>query len=185
MKKINYYMLTMVIVLMVNCSNDFNPVAVNEEEIISTVRMTLSPDISGDIIVLESRDLDGIGPNDPVVSVSGTLSANVKYIWQMTILNETVNPAENITEEIIEEANEHQFFFASTNGLVFSYTDEDDFGFPVGVTFELTTGAVGNGSLTVILRHEPQKDANGVSEGQVENAGGETDLQVSFEVEVI
>lgn len=184
MKKINYYMLTIVIVLMVNCTNDFNPQPVNEEEVISTVRMTLTPGVPGDVIVLESRDLDGIGPNDPVVTVSGNLLENTEYVGQMTILNETVNPEENITEEIIEEANEHQFFFTSTNGLIFEYTDEDDFGFPIGVSFKLMTGSLGNGIITVVLRHEPQKDANGVNEGQIENAGGETDLQVSFEVEV-
>jgi hypothetical protein len=38
------------------------------------------------------------------------------------------------------------------------------------------------GSLTIILRHEPDKSAPGVSEGDIANAGGETDIQLNFEL---
>ena len=43
----------------------------------------------------------------------------------------------------------------------------------------------GNGTITVILRHEPDKDASGVSNGDITNAGGETDIEVVFNVEVM
>ena len=32
----------------------------------------------------------------------------------MEVLNETESPAEDITEEVLEEALEHQFFFSPT-----------------------------------------------------------------------
>ena len=33
-----------------------------------------------------------------------------------------------------------------------------------------------------MLRHEPDKSAAGVSSGDITNAGGETDIEVSFNV---
>ena len=34
------------------------------------------------------------------------------------------------------------------------------------------------------LRHEPAKDASGVAAGDITNAGGETDIEVTFDVTV-
>jgi hypothetical protein len=38
--------------------------------------------------------------------------------------------------------------------------------------------------LKITLRHEPNKKASGVVGGSITNAGGETDIEVSFDVEV-
>jgi len=38
--------------------------------------------------------------------------------------------------------------------------------------------------VTITLRHEPAKDATGVSDGDITNAGGETDISVNFPVEI-
>jgi hypothetical protein len=57
-------------------------------------------------------------------------------------------------------------------------------GNPVGVTFDLTTGDAGNEQFTVILRHEPNKSASGVSDGDISNAGGETDIEVVFDIHI-
>lgn len=62
--------------LAVSCSNDDNG-PVNEEEVITTVTTTLTG--GGQVITLNSRDLDGDGPNAPVVNVSGNLAANTTY----------------------------------------------------------------------------------------------------------
>ncbi|HBK71516.1 MAG TPA: type 1 periplasmic binding fold superfamily protein, partial [Flavobacteriaceae bacterium] len=35
-----------------------------------------------------------------------------------------------------------------------------------------------------ILRHEPNKSASGVSDGDITNAGGETDIEVIFNITV-
>ena len=43
---------------------------------------------------------------------------------------------------------------------------------------------MGSGTITVTLRHEPNKDAAGVSSGDIANAGGETDIEVTFNVEI-
>ena len=39
---------------------------------------------------------------------------------------------------------------------------------------------MGHGQFTVTLRHEPDKSAQGVSAGDITNAGGETDIEVSL-----
>ena len=57
-------------VLFVSCSNDDDtPEPVNEEEVITTLTVTLSPNGGGTAITLQTRDLDGDGPNAPVVTV--------------------------------------------------------------------------------------------------------------------
>ena len=57
-------------------------------------------------------------------------------------------------------------------------------GNPIGLATTVTTGAASTGEFTVILRHEPMKDAQGVKDGDITNAGGETDIEVNFPVEI-
>lgn len=169
------------------CSNDDdNPLPVNEEEVITTLTATLTPVGGGPTVTLQTRDLDGDGPNPPVITVSGPLAVGTTYNGSLIILNETETPAEIINEEIEAEDDEHQFFFQATNGIAtFNYVDFDGNGNPVGLSFTLTTSATaGSGSITITLRHEPNKDAAGVSEGDIANAGGETDIQAVFAVTV-
>lgn len=177
------------IVIVTSCSNDDdNPDPVNEEEVITTLTATLTPVGGGTAITMRSQDLDGDGPNAPVLFVSGDLVAGTTYNGTIEVLNETETPAEDITEEIEEEDDEHQFFFAATNGIAtFAYSDMDGDGNPIGLEFTLTTaGAAGTGDITITLRHEPDKDAAGVSDGDITNAGGETDISVTFvDVDVI
>ncbi|WP_396209410.1 type 1 periplasmic binding fold superfamily protein [Flavobacterium sp.] len=165
-----------------SCSNDDAPV--NEEEVITTVTTTLSG--GGQIITLTSRDLDGDGPNAPVVSVSGNLVAGRTYSGSTTFLNELENPAEDITGEVEEEGTDHQVFYQlpSSIGTV-TYSDTDTNGRPVGLNFTLVAGTAGStGTLTVTLRHLPNKTASGVSSGSITNAGGNTDAAVTFSLAV-
>ena len=53
----------------------------------------------------------------------------------------------------------------------------------MGLEFTLTTAATAmTGNLTITLRHEPSKNAVGVSDGDITNAGGETDVQAVFPI---
>jgi len=160
------------------CSNDDEPEVVHEEEVITTLTVTLIAP-TGDPITLQSQDLDGDGPNAPVITVSGDLAINTIYQGSIVLLNETEDPAENITEEVEEEAEEHQFFYTVGNGLdaTTSYEDFDDNQNPLGLEFTLTTGAASEGPLTFTLRHEPMKPNN-----RLEDAGGETDLIATFDL---
>lgn len=161
-----------------SCSNDDErPEIVNEEEVITTITITLIPQGGGTNITLQSQDLDGDGPNAPVVTVSGDLASFTNYDGTVVLLNETENPAENITEEVEEEAEEHQFFYTTTGGISdVTYTDMDANGNPVGITFLLIAQQPGAASLSVTLRHEPIKP----NDGTPDNAGGETDIAQTF-----
>jgi len=170
-------------VLFSSCSNDDDntPEEVNEEEIITTMTIALVPQGGGDTVTLQSRDLDGDGPNAPDVTVSGNLVGNTTYTGTIVLLNETETPAEDITEEVAEEDEEHQFFFVIGGSInAINYGDTDGNGNPVGILFTLETSTAGSASLTVTLKHEPKKPNNGT----LADAGGETDITQSFNLVV-
>ncbi|WP_223034340.1 type 1 periplasmic binding fold superfamily protein [Hanstruepera marina] len=173
--------------LIVSCSNDDDntpPPPVNEEEVITTMTITFMPQGGGTDVVLKTQDLDGDGPNPPVVTISGPFASNTTYTGSVEFLNELEDPAEDITEEVQAEGLEHQVFFTVTNSLgTVTYNDMDADGNPIGldITFQtIDTGSAVDGDITVTLRHEPNKDAAGVSDGDITNAGGETDIEETF-----
>ena len=177
MKFLKYALLASALVF-ASCSDDDNtPDEVNEEEVITTLTVTL--DSGTDQIVLQYQDLDGEGSDPAEITVSGTLSANTVYDGSIVLLNEI--EGENITEEVEEEADEHQFFYTVGSGLnvTTDYNDADSMGNPVGLSFILSTLDASSGALTFTLRHEPNKPNDGL-----ETAGGETDIEVTFDVTV-
>jgi hypothetical protein len=161
-----------------------DPIIPNEEELITTLVYQLTPVGGGSTITLTFKDLDGDGGTPPVI-LGSTLQANQTYTATLDLLNEVASPAERITDEIRAEDEAHQFFFqSSVPGLTVTYSDTDANQNPVGLSTTLSTGAIGSGSLTIILRHEPNKTASGVAEGDMTNAGGETDIEVIFPIDV-
>ena len=179
MKRCSMYAL--LAIAMVSCSDDDTPPApVNEVEVITTLILTLTPD-SGEEVVLTTRDLDGDGPGELVTTVEGSFSENTEYQGAVRFVNETETPAEEITDEVLEEADEHQVFYTTTDGLNIqtTYEDEDSQGNPLGLQITLTTGVASQGSLTVTLRHEPVKPNDGL-----DSAGGETDITSTFDVTI-
>lgn len=169
-----------------SCSSDDDKATlVNEEEVITTINATFTPQGGGTPIVLLSRDLDGDGPNAPIVTASGNFTAGAVYNGTVTFLNELTNPAEDITAEIKEEGDEHQIFFQQTGLGTFAYNDKDVNNRPIGLNFVYTAApAPTTGTLSIVLIHEPNKAGEGVSQGIITNAGGATDAQVTFNVTV-
>lgn len=185
MKKSNIFTLLFLSITIFYSCNDNDPDPIVPQEVITTLTVSLEQQGSVNIVTLKSQDLDGDGPNAPVITVSGNLLANTTYTGSVVVLNETVTPAENVTEEVAELDEEHQFFFTPSNNIVnVAYTDMDGNGDPVGIQFTLTTGAAGTGNFTVTLIHEPVKSAVGVSSGDITNAGGEVDVEATFPIVV-
>lgn len=173
-------MYALLAIAMLGCSDDDTPDVINEEEVITTVILTLTPE-SGDQVVLTTQDLDGDGPDEPVTITTGSFNENTQYQGAVRFLNETETPAEEITTEVIEEADEHQVFYTVSSGLniTTTYQDADSNGNPLGVSITLETGAASAGNLTVTLRHEPVKPNDGL-----DSAGGETDITTTFDVTI-
>ena len=183
MKKVKFLTISIfAIALFASCSDDDVPETVLPQEVITTLRLTLEPIGGGTDIVLEYLDLDADGPNPPVVIVSGNLAAGTSYNGTILLLNETVNPPENVTEEVDEEALEHQFFYTLGGDLnvTTEYENFDTDGNPLGTELMLSTGEASSGTLTLTLRHEPNKPNSGLAD-----AGGETDIEVTFDVAVV
>jgi hypothetical protein len=185
MKFLKYALLASTLIF-ASCSDDDDntPDPVNEEEVITTLIVSLEM-INGqsgsDTVVMQYQDLDGDGPDAATVTVSGSLNANTVYDGSIVLLNETEMPAENITVEVEEEDDEHQFFYTVGSGLdvATEYANFDGDGNPLGTMFVLNVGSASSGGLTFTLRHEPNKPNTGL-----ENAGGSTDIEVTFDVTV-
>lgn len=190
MKHINKYLAAIFLIasfsFATSCSSD-DPEPVNEEELITTVTVTFTgTGTTTGSVVATFRDIDGPGGNAPEITNPVTLQANGTYSVRVEFLNEAESPVEDITEEVSEEADEHQVFFVASSGLNFNYAygDTDADSRPLGLLGTVTTGAASSGTLEVILIHEPNKTAQGVSAGNPANAGGETDINVSFNIAI-
>jgi hypothetical protein len=170
------------LLFMTSCTDDDAVTIINEEELITTVELELTNSADAtNVVLFKSVDIDGEGPDNPVITITGTVNANSTYQGAVRFLNESISPSEDITEEVIEEGDEHEVFYSSSLAD-FSITkiDLDANGNPLGVITTLQTGAIGTGTLTVVLRHEPTKPNDNTLIG----AGGETDVQVSFTLAV-
>lgn len=175
MKTIKLLSLSLLATLLFSaCSDDDEaPEVINEEEEITTLNVYLTPDGEGESLVFSYTNLDG-GVTEPQI-VAENLQANTTYTGRMEFLNENEEPVEDITEEVIEEAAEHQVFYVPAGSLNanFEYEDQDANGNPIGVEFSLVTGAASSGNLTFILIHEGDKSTP--------EADGETDIEVTFD----
>jgi hypothetical protein len=171
----------------------------HETEVISTVELTFTPEGGGDAVVAKFEDPDGdggvSGTSDPI-----TLAAGTTYSLAIRFLNELEDPAEDITEEIKAEAEEHLVFVDGGGLVTHAYADmESDYGdnavgddLPVGVANTITTDAAGtDASFRVVLRHLPE--FNGAAQKTAdlpqafadgETLPGDVDADVSFELTV-
>lgn len=184
--KIFFYSSLLFVSAFLSCDKD-DVKPVNEDEVITTVKLTFTPQGGGETVVLTSKDLDGFdGPNLPSVSQTGTFAKSKTYTTAVAFLNELETPVEDITVEVQEEAADHQVFYQVTNTLpTFTYVlgtgNVDANGKPIGVNAQFITGATAaSGNIVVTLRHLPNKSASGVSDGNITNAGGSTDASATF-----
>ncbi len=164
----------------VSCGDDDNPAAPGEEnpqEQITTVTLSLSS--ASDNLTVQWQDLDGAGGNAPVIE---TLSLKTGIVYTGTIeLRDDINE-EDITGEIEEEADEHQFFYTVsgdvTGQISITITDTDSNDLPVGLEFtvEVTAEAGLTGMLNIILGHfdDVVKDGTTLSP--------ETDVDVDIDI---
>lgn len=150
-----------------------------ETELITRVTLTLTR-AGGAAQTVFIEDTDGNGPGAPSAQ-NGTLllERGVNYTGTILFENRLANPVENITTEVIAEANEHRVFYSSTGGLTVTPSDADGSGRPLGVATTATsagTATTGTFPLRVVLCHYDgvPKPATATS------CSAETDIDVSF-----
>ncbi|MFN5422213.1 MAG: hypothetical protein ACK5AO_03005 [bacterium] len=175
-----FIVVSMLSVVFISCKKD--PVVdPNEEELLTTVRITLTEKISGVQSVFEFKDLDGEGGQPPSKFDQIILAKQKVYDCTLEFLNESANPVDNITAEIQEEGADHEIFFTSTNSLVtFSNLSKDANNLPLGLTSTWTaSNATGTGTLSITLKHKPGIKASGDPITK-----GETDVALDFALAV-
>lgn len=177
-----------------------------ETETISNVNLTFTPAGGGTPVTAEWSDLDGVGGAAPTATAI-VLEQQTTYTMSVELLDST-DPAdvEDITEEIQEEAEEHQFFFegtavesdtfTGTNILVeVSYADvesdwQDDAtapDLPVGLEVQvdtLSTPGTEDQGFVVRLQHQPPENGNIVKTANSDRNTGDTDVQAIFPLTV-
>jgi len=151
----------------------------NEEELITTIILTFT-DTSGNIapFTVTFADPDGDGGNAPTIHEAIHLAANTYYDVTIQFLDESKTPAEDITEEIEEEADEHIICYTPAGPASLSiFRTDSDGTFEIGLESFWSTGGMsmtGN-TVTVVLKHQP-----GIKDCTC--APGDTDVEVVFDV---
>ncbi len=149
-----------------------------EEELITKITLTLSA--GGSTVTASANDPDGDGSGFEIDTIN--LASGTTYTGSIALSDE-IN-GEDITEEVGEEAAEHQFFYTvggqASNRVSVTITDKDENGLPVGLEFTLAVsgGGATNGTLRVILSHFDDDPKNGTDQSD------ETDVDVTFPIAV-
>lgn len=153
------FTLALFLVAVVGC--DASPGDLNDQELITQVRLTLTnTDDETDEVTLTASDPDGDGAGITFSPATAVLRPGATYVGAIT-LDDTIN-GESITEEIEEEADEHllRYTFAPSAAGTVTLTDrESDYGgtrdLHVGLTFRasVAASAAGSGTMNAILYH--------------------------------
>ncbi len=152
----------------------------HEGELITTLTLTMTDSANtSDVVTATFRDTDGVGGNGPSQFDAIALKANRTYNTSLKVLDESKNPVVDITPEIANEKDEHQFFFSPSGGvnMLVQYLDFDSKNLPVGLQTKIRTGAVSSGKLRVTLKHQPGSKNNSMGTG-------DTDIEVDFPASV-
>ena len=176
-----------------SCSSD-DPVPENDGELITDVTLTFqeldaSNNPVGTPFDFTASDAEGIEIGSTPTVETVTLAKGKKY--QMTIEVYNSVAGEDITEEISEESDEHQFYFlgsAFVGTPILTYLYDDQGGIKLGLKGLVTvaeTPVSNNGNMQILLRHALDKNYPGAENPNFTNyaqAGGESDLDIVFPV---
>jgi hypothetical protein len=163
MKKISLIILSIFSFYACTKNEVSQPQLINNSEQISTVVLSgFSKENPDSVFGIKWRDLDGFGGLDPIVEVLN-LKQNQHYQMSLILLNEFVNPVDTISNEIINEAAVHQFFYYPDSilekHLAIQVVDTDDNGKPLGLVTSLSVNPFKagdtaiEGNLKIMLSH--------------------------------
>lgn len=198
MKRLSYIassLLLGLILFLAACNNEDDlPPVENEEETITHVTLTFTPQGGGTPVEATWVDADGEGSGNPVLS-DIVLAPNTTYTLGIELSNRLdPDDPEDITEEVEEEGAEHMFFFGWTDGLFtdptgdgnigegnrsnpVNYEDEDANGLPLGLETSWTTGDAATGTFRVMLAHQPDEKSETSS-----STTGDPDVDIAWDL---
>ena len=154
----------------------------HDEEVITRVVLTLTDSTgTSQDVTWSDPEGDGNSTADDVALVSGE-----EYDVQVAFWNDLSEPVEEITPEVVDEAEEHQVFTFAPDFLEVKIVDTDVNGMDLGLEQKWSTLDVGSGTLSLGLRHLPEEDGTAVktADMDVDNLPGEWDAYVNFTVTV-
>ena len=174
--------------------DDVVPEEEEEMEVITDVTLIFTSD-AGAVVTASAQDPDGEGVQELVVLDEIQLQAGTNYTLTFDIMNNLETPGEDIGDEIAEEDDEHQIFFAWTEGAFsnptgngnidnasdpVNYNDADGNGNPLGLNTSWTAGdPTTAASFTVRLQHQPdvKTSTSGANDG-------DTDFELQFQLTI-
>lgn len=167
------------------CEKDDHDHDHNDEELITTVQLVLSPVGGGNTLTYTFDDPDGAGGAAPTKDLI-VLAPNKTYNVAVQLLNRSVNPAVDITAEVAAEGDAHRLYYepSAASNITVSNLNNDANGIPLGLTSTWTTTAAANGTIRVTLRHYGGNPPNKAVSDQVNSSKSATDVEVEFNTSV-
>jgi hypothetical protein len=151
----------------------------HEEELITRVVLSLEDDNGGvQTYTWSDPEQDGAPEVDTI-----TLTSDVTYQVAVSFWNDLSDPVEEMTPEVVSEAEEHMVIALPIDLLTVSVIDQDANGADLGLEQEWVTSGVGEDTLSLGLRHMPEQDGASVKPTtftDVESLSGEWDVLVDF-----
>src|SRR4051812_17165387 len=105
--------ITMIIAVIAIISCRSKPEAVEENDVITTVKLTVKDTATGITNNYTFKDLDGEAGNNPVTDTF-VLQTNKYYEFTLDFSNERQTPTQSVTAEINANKEEHQIFVTPT-----------------------------------------------------------------------
>jgi len=185
------YVMAFAALAFTSCESD-DPVIENDQEVITDVtlrfqELNVAGNPVGAVTSFKASDPQGIEVGKAPTIENVSLTKGKTYSMKIEVRNSIEN--EDITKEIIEEAEKHQFFFlgsAFVGSPVLTYQYADPSGKLIGVEGKVTVSAspgLNNATMRIVLRHDLDKNFLGATNPNFQTfvqAGGESDLDIAF-----
>lgn len=190
--KLPIYLFAILAMGFASCESD-DPEEENDGEVITDVilnfqELNASGAPIGLVTSFKASDPQGIEVGSSPTIQNVTLTRGKTYRMTIVVSNEIEK--EDITKEILEEADKHQFYFLGTavTGNIVTITYNDPSGKLIGLQNRAVVSSspgTNNAQLRVVLRHDLDKNFPGATNPNFANfvqAGGESDLDITFPV---
>lgn len=163
------------LLLFTNCKKD-TPEEINEEEVINRVTLSVT---ASDNSTTDYTWNEGDAIPTVALAANATYSASVHFYDASD-----ASDVEDITEEVIEEADEHFVFYevASANLAISPASNDviDSDGVSINLKTQWVAAEASAGVIRLFLIHEPN-DKAGTTRGAI---GGASDVELSFPVSI-